>query len=46
MNIANEVFGYNGWYTEVKELAVDFVRPSLPLLALILTSCHVLSATW
>jgi hypothetical protein len=27
INIANEVFGYNGWYTEIKYLEADFVRP-------------------
>ncbi|GAA5874117.1 hypothetical protein JCM8547_008378, partial [Rhodosporidiobolus lusitaniae] len=24
INIANEVFGYNGWYTEIKFLEIDF----------------------
>lgn len=26
MNLANEVFGFNGWSTAVKDLSIDFVR--------------------
>jgi hypothetical protein len=33
INIANDVFGYNGWYTEIKYLEADFVRPCFPVLA-------------
>lgn len=28
INLANEIFGYNGWYTDIKYLEADFVRPS------------------
>lgn len=28
INLANEVFGFNGWSTEIKQLEVDFVRPA------------------
>lgn len=29
INLANEVFGYNGWYTDIKYLEADFVRLAL-----------------
>lgn len=29
INIANEVFGYNGWFTDIKYLEADFVRATL-----------------
>ncbi|ORY92854.1 Rad52/22 family double-strand break repair protein-domain-containing protein, partial [Leucosporidium creatinivorum] len=25
INLANDIFGYNGWYTEIKEINIDFV---------------------
>ena len=28
INLANEVFGFNGWSTEVKSLELDFVGAS------------------
>ena len=29
INLANEVFGFNGWSSTIKEIQVDFVRESL-----------------
>ncbi|KAM0749358.1 recombination protein Rad52, partial [Meredithblackwellia eburnea MCA 4105] len=25
INLANEIFGFNGWYTEIKTLEIDFI---------------------
>ena len=38
INLANEIFGYNGWYTDIKYLEADFVRPVLPRLPSLPTS--------
>lgn len=32
INLANEVFGFNGWSSEIREVQIDFVRrPHLQL---------------
>lgn len=34
INLANEVFGFNGWSSEVKQCDIDFVRLLLPFVLL------------